>query len=252
MVVAARVISQVQLAVLCLGMIGFLGCQNKIRIGSLKSRTAPAAEKPAQPSEGRPAQEETSQPSGFDLKSALATPQSLLVLALGHAEGTIDLQGQRTKAYYGHSDSGFRNVGVFSCISCGNRTPEQADIYFLESKVQPVQTLFETAARAALLPADHPMLAAAFFTLFIQSPAAATDRKGFLERMAGLKMTGINFDNLLQTSVDSYRDPDSNRFEDVARFGNDESRIRADQKRRLTQVENFLRQRGVKLYPRYP
>lgn len=248
---AGRVLHPVQLIILGLGVFGVFGCQNKIRIGASQSRTAPAIEKPAQPSEPKPAQQGSSQPPAFDLESALATPQSILVLALGHAEGTIDLQGQKTQAYYGHSDSGFRNVGVFSCISCGNRTPEQADLYFLKNKVQPVRARFETAARAALLPADHPMLAAAFFTLFIQSPAAATDRKGFLDRMAGLKMTGIHFDNLLQTSVDSYRDPDSNRFEDVARFGNDESRIRADQKRRLTQVENFLRQRGVTLYPRY-
>jgi len=51
------------------------------------------------------------------------------------------------------------------------------------------------------------MLAAAFFTLLTQSPLAATDRKGFLDRMAGLKTQGISMDSLIQLSVDSYRDP---------------------------------------------
>ncbi|MEY2986746.1 MAG: hypothetical protein RJB13_267 [Pseudomonadota bacterium] len=227
-----------------------VGCQNRLRIGQTQLPTGPVSERPAAQPQPQPEIQPIARENGFDLQEALATPQSLLVLAIGHAEGTIDLQGNRTQAYYGHNDSGFKNVGVFSCISCGNRTPEQADRYYLEKNVQPLRERFESAARAALLPADHPMLAAAFFTLLVQSPAAATDRKGFLERMAGLKMTGITYENLLQTSVDSYRDPDTNRFEDVERFGNDESRIRADQKRRLTQVENFLRNRGVTLYPR--
>jgi hypothetical protein len=79
---------------------------------------------------------------------------------------------------------------------------------------------------------------------------AATDRKGFLDRMSTLKTQGINFESLVQLSVDSYRDPDTNTFKDVARFNNDESRIRADQKRRLSKVEDFLRNRGIELYPR--
>lgn len=228
------------------------GCQNKLRISAIPVPAGTGSGRPAAQPVVQPVQQPSEAPLiDFDLTDALATPQSLLVLAIGHAEGTIDLQGQRTHAYYGHNDSGFRNVGVFSCIACGNRSPEEADQYYLEKKVQPLQARFEEAARAALLPTKHPMLAAAFFTLLVQSPEAATDRKGFLERMSGMKMTGITFENLLQTCVDSYRDPDSNRFEDVARFGNDEGRIRADQKRRLTQVENFLKNRGVTLYPRY-
>ncbi len=233
-----------------LASVVFWGCQNRLRIAQKPLPTGSVSERPAVQPPPKPAVQPESHSNGFDLQNALATPQSLLVLAIGHAEGTIDIQGNRTQAYYGHGDSGLKNVGVFSCVSCGNRSPEQADQFYLEKNVQPLRARFESAARAALLPADHPMLAAAFFTLLVQSPEAATDRKGFLERMAGLKMTGITFENLLQTSVDSYRDPDTNRFEDVARFNNDEGRIRADQKRRLTQVENFLRNRGVTLYPR--
>lgn len=226
------------------------GCQNRLNIGSTQVPRGPVIERPAVQPAPVPQVQPVPPQGEFNLQEALATPQSMLVLAIGHAEGTIDLEGNRTKAYYGHNDSGFKNVGVFSCISCGNRSPEQADQYYLEKNIQPLRARFESAASAAMLPADHPMLAAAFFTLLVQSPEAATDRKGFLERMGGMKMTGINFENLLQTSVDSYRDPESNRFEDVARFGNDEGRIRADQKRRLIQVENFLKKRGVNLYPR--
>lgn len=220
-----------------------IGCQNRIKVGTGVVRIERPQEKPA-------VAEPPKLPT-FDLQAALQTPKSLLILAIGHAEGTINLDGSPTKAYYGHGDSGFRNVGVFSCISCGQRSPEDADLYYLENKIKPMRSRFEDAARGALLPAQHPMLAAAFFTLLTQSPQAATDRKGFLERMSSLKMLGITLENLIQTSVDSYRDPDSNRFEDVARFDNDESKIRADQRRRLLKVESYLRDKGVELYPRY-
>jgi predicted nucleotidyltransferase len=69
--------------------------------------------------------------------------------------------------------------------------------------------------------------------------------------MSGLKMLGITMENLIQLCVDSFRDPDSNRFEDVARFDNDETRIRADQRRRLVQVEQFMNNKGVVTFPRY-
>jgi hypothetical protein len=221
-----------------------IGCQNRIRIGSGPVVVDRVIERPAAPIQA-PTE------INFNLQDAIQTPKSTLILAIGHAEGTINRDGSPTQAYYGHGDSGFRNVGVFSCIACGSRSPEEADSYYLESKIKPMRLRFEDAARGALLPANHPMLAAAFFTLLTQSPEAATDRKGFLERMSGLKMLGITLENLIQVSVDSYRDPDSNRFEDVARFDNDESRIRADQRRRLTQVESFLRAKGIETYPRY-
>jgi len=230
---------------LSLILLTLTGCQNRLKIGTGNVEVRRAPERAAAPVQAPPTS------INFDLLEALRTPKSVLILAIGHAEGTINVDGSPTKAYYGHGDSGFRNVGVFSCIACGNRAPEEADVYYLENKIKPMRMRFEAAARGALLPANHPMLAAAFFTLLTQSPQAATDRKGFLERMASLKILGISLDNLTQVSVDSYRDPDSNRFEDVARFDNDEARIRADQKRRLTKVEAFLRGRGIELYPRY-
>ncbi len=234
------------LSVIGIAALMVAGCQNKLRVGGRVSPnlqpTRPAA--PVQPNDKNTA-------INFDLGEALSSPKSLIILAIGHAEGTIDLNGSPTQAYYGHQDSGQRNVGVFSCISCGQRSPEDADVYYLEDRIKPMKTRFEDAARGARLPENHPMLAAAFFTLLTQSPLAATDRKGFLDRMAILKTQGINLESLIQLSVDSYRDPDTNTFKDVARFGNDESRIRADQKRRLTKVEQFLKNRGIEVYPRY-
>ncbi|NBW81833.1 hypothetical protein EBR21_08770 [bacterium] len=219
-------------------------CQNKLRVGG---RVAPVGTaRPAAPIQNQNLPVKID----FDLADALASPKSVLILAIGHAEGTINLDGSPTQAYYGHGDSGFNNVGVFSCISCGTRGPVAADEYYLENKIKPMRVRFEDAARGAMLPANHPMLAAAFFTLLTQSPLAATDRKGFLDRMAGLKAQGISLETLIQLSVDSYRDPDTNEFKDVARFNNDETRIRADQKRRLVHVEDFLRNRGIELYPR--
>lgn len=221
-------------------------CQNKLRIGGKTAPVPPSrAAAPVDP------QRDSKDLIGFDLAEAIRTPKSVLVLAIGHAEGTIHLDGSPTQAYYGHGDSGHRNIGVFSCIVCGSRSPAEADQYYLDAKLKPLRARFVDAARGALLPANHPMLAAAFFTLLTQSPLAATDRKGFLDRMSTLKAQGISLETLIQLSVDSYRDPDSNTFEDVARFNNDESRIRADQKRRLVKVETFLKNAGVELYPRY-
>lgn len=228
-----------------LAIVALSACQNKMRMGGrVAPVTATRAAAPVAPKDQTSA-------IRFDLADALSTPQSVLILAIGHAEGTIGLDGTPTQAYYGHGDSGHKNIGVFSCISCGSRSPEEADRYYLEEKLKPKKARFEDAARGAMLPANHPMLAAAFFTLLTQSPLAATDRKGFLDRMGILKTQGINFESLLQLSVDSYRDPDTNTFKDVARFNNDESLLRADQKRRLTKVEEFLRKRGVELYPRF-
>jgi hypothetical protein len=228
-----------------------VGClnsfQNRIRISAGSRESGRTDDK--QPA--APITAPTAAALTFDLPESIRTPSSILILAIGYAEGTIALDGSRTEAYYGHGDSGLRNVGVFSCVSCGQRGPEEADSFFLEERLKPQLGRFEDAARAALLPSAHPMLAAAFFTLLTQSPEAATGRKGFLERMSGLKMLGITMENLIQLCVDSFRDPDSNRFEDVARFDNDETRIRADQRRRLVQVEQFMNNKGVVTFPRY-
>ena len=225
--------------------VSMAGCYNKLKVGgriepmNQAQRVAPA----------RTAVPEVTS-SGFDLTVAIQSPTSVLILAIGHAEGTINLDGTPTEAYYGHGDSGFHNIGVFSCISCGNRTPKEADRYYLEEKIKPFKSRFESAARGAMLSPNHPMLAAAFFTLLTQSPMAASDRKGFLDRMAGLKTQGISLETLVQLSVDSYRDPDTNTFKDVSRFNNDETLIRADQKRRLIAVETFLGKQGIELYPK--
>ncbi|MEY4065772.1 MAG: hypothetical protein RIR26_1980 [Pseudomonadota bacterium] len=221
--------------------------QNRIRIGA----GARSAGKNDNKQSAAPVSAPTVTSVPFDLQEAIRTSRSVLILAIGFAEGTIGLDGSPTSAYYGHGDSGLRNVGIFSCVSCGQRGPEEADAFFLEERVKPQLGRFQDAARAALLPSSHPMLAAAFFTLLVQSPEAATGRKGFLDRMSGLKMLGITMDNLIQLCVDSFRDPDSNRFEDVARFDNDETRIRTDQRRRLMHAEQFLSSKGVETFPHY-
>jgi len=222
-------------------------CQNTLRVG--RRVVAPVATpRPAAPVGP---QRDTAVTIDFDVGEAIRTPKSVLILAIGHAEGTINLNGSPTQAYYGHGDSGRRNIGLFSCIACGERSAEEADQYYLDAKIKPLRARFVDSARGALLPANHPMLAGAFFTLLTQSPLAATDRKGFLDRMSTLKAQGISLETLIQLSVDSYRDPDSNAFEDVGRFNNDETLIRADQKRRLVKVEAFLKNAGIDPYPRY-
>lgn len=66
-------------------------------------------------------------------RAAVMPSKDLLWKAIGHAEGTVDINGNPTAAYGGHSDfgNGAHNMGAFS-YQHGAATPEEADAAWLE------------------------------------------------------------------------------------------------------------------------
>jgi hypothetical protein len=194
-------------------------------------------------------------PGGFDAAAEIAVRGSSLgrlVVAIGHAEGTLSATGDKLDAYFGHGDSGLRNIGLWSCTVCGDRNGPEADQFYYEQFIAPEVARF---TRAAGPLADHPMVAAAFFGLLVQSPDAAlndadADDLALVNLLArGTLSAPVNEDKLLDLLVRSWTvdgrmlwtSPDTGQFDGV--------QGRQDQLRRLRAYEDSLRAQGVNPYP---
>lgn len=175
-----------------------------------------------------------------------------LVIAIGHAEGTLFSDGRPTSAYFGHMDSGIPNIGLWSCTVCGARTPKQADQYYYDQFIAPELGGYRQAAGAL---ASHPMVAATFFGLLVQSPEAAlsdadADDLALITLLArgrlSAPVTEAKLLDLLVASwtvngVMQWRSPDTGQI--------DPARGRQDQLRRLGAYATALRANGVNPYP---
>jgi hypothetical protein len=175
-----------------------------------------------------------------------------LVIAIGHAEGTLNTDGSPTPAYFGHFDSGIPNIGLWSCTVCGSRTPAQADQYYYDQFIAPEVSRY---VRAAGSLADHPMVAGMFFGLLVQSPAAALQdvdsddlaaitilsRGQLTAPVTEAKLLDVLVRAWTVNGVMQWRNPNTGRIDPVAG--------RADQLRRLRAYESGLRANGVTPYP---
>jgi hypothetical protein len=173
------------------------------------------------------------------------------VIAVGHAEGTLTATGSKTDAYFGHGDSGLHNIGLWSCTVCGDRSGPQADQYYYDSNIAPEVGRYAQAAGAY---ANHPMVAAAFFGLLVQSPLAALEDEGddlaFINLLARGQLSGpVTEAKLLDllvrawtvNGVMKWKNPDTGLFDGV--------RGRQDQLRRLQAYASSLSAQGVNPYP---
>lgn len=178
-----------------------------------------------------------------DLDQELASPRSLISRAIGHAEGNLDVNGNTTGAYDGHSDpgNGKQNKGTFS-YQHGASTPEQADQAQL-AKFRAQRPTYEAAARNAGLDPNNPLLAAAYFDTFTQSEAAANLPGGFLDQLPELARKGVTPENIIDIRVQSYVDPSTGRL-DAPAFGNDPVDLRRDQTRRMDAIVSVLQGEG--------
>jgi peptidoglycan hydrolase-like protein with peptidoglycan-binding domain len=187
----------------------------------------------------------TSRPS-LNLGAELASPDSTLSVAIGNAEGTRTVSGGRTAAYAGHRDpgNGARNTGTFSyqLQQGGAGSPAQADQVQL-ARFRAVQPQYEAAARNAGLDPKDPLLAAAFFDSWNQSPAMATEQNGFLDQLPRLAHEGVTLENVTNARVRSWYEP-SGRL-NAPGLGNTEAGVRADQSRRMNAIADVLKARGL-------
>lgn len=166
----------------------------------------------------------------FNLERALRDPDSLVAVAIGHAEGNRTIDGGKNSSYFGHIDpgNGVRNIGSFSAQNFAG-SPEEADLFWLR-KLRTFSPQFESAANRAGLRSDLAVLAISVFDLFVQAPAAVTEREGLLDRLPRIAKQGISLKSIVQERVNSFFDPDTGRL--VTTFPNIGALTR-DQDRRV-------------------
>jgi peptidoglycan hydrolase-like protein with peptidoglycan-binding domain len=176
----------------------------------------------------------------IDLDTALKDPDSLISVAIGHAEGNRSIDGGRTGSFFGHTDpgNGVENKGTFSvqkrvfiAANPGQSfTPELADAFWLR-RLRGIQSTYVKVANLGGLDPNLAVVSSSFFDLFTQSPGAATLSGGFLDRLNSLKRQGVTRQSIIEARVQSFFDPNTGNL-DAPGFGNSLSRLAADQERR--------------------
>ncbi|MEO0456519.1 MAG: hypothetical protein AAF152_08040 [Cyanobacteria bacterium P01_A01_bin.114] len=164
---------------------------------------------------------------------------SLVARIVGSAEGTRTADGQRTPAYYGHTDpgNGVWNQGTFS-YQHRARSPEEADAKQLARLQRQGQTLEHKAAQNGIELSLVEKLNG--LDLANQAPLAALDRGGYVERLAEARQQGMDgADAILWARTRAYIDPDTQRW-DAPGLGNNIHSISRDQARRLEAINSAL------------
>lgn len=166
---------------------------------------------------------------------------SLVARAIGAAEGTRTIQGDRTPAYYGHRDpgNGVWNLGTFS-YQHGATSPEAADRKQLERLYQQAQQLRSLAA-AHNIPLTNEIMMNGL-DLANQAPRAAlSEQGGYFQRLREAYDEGyFGAEAILEARTHSYIDPMTNRW-DAPGLGNTHRSIRADQLRRQQAIDQVMR-----------
>lgn len=168
---------------------------------------------------------------------------SLVARTVGHAEGTRNPDGSKTRAYQGHSDpgNGVWNLGSFSfqhCREYGCSTPEQADVHQLNRLRGQTEKLRQ---RTAALGINMTLLEELNgIDLANQAPLAALGQPGYPEWLKQAHDKGLRGEKaILWARVSSFWDPGRNGW-NAPGLGNTESRIEHDQNRRLKAIARAL------------
>jgi hypothetical protein len=175
-----------------------------------------------------------------------------LVIAIGVAEGTLHNDGSATPAYFGHRDSGIPNIGLWSCTVCGSRSAADADQFYYDAVIAPEVGAYQRSAAGL---ANHPMVAAAFFGLLVQSPAAALDDANatdlaLITQLARGQVTApVTEAKLLAALVRAWTVRGVMQWHSPDTGAIDPAAGRADQLRRLRAYESALGANGVTPYP---
>ncbi|MEM8806624.1 MAG: hypothetical protein AAGF01_11410 [Cyanobacteria bacterium P01_G01_bin.38] len=164
---------------------------------------------------------------------------SLVARIVGSAEGTRTADGERTTAYYGHVDpgNGVWNLGTFS-YQHGANSPEEADIKQLARLQRQGNTLEQKATLNGIQMSLLEKLNG--LDLANQSPRAALERGGYIERLAEARQQGLDgADAILWARTHAYMDPDTQRW-NAPGLGNTHQSITRDQDRRLRAINRAL------------
>lgn len=156
---------------------------------------------------------------------------SLVARVIGSAEGTRTPSGQPTHAYYGHKDpgNGVWNLGTFS-YQHGANSPQEADTKQLKRLQKQGKTIVKQADKAELSMSLGEILNG--LDLANQSPRAALERGGYIDRLAQARKKGMpDHEAIVWARTYAYLDPDTQRW-NAPGLGNTLSSIQRDQNRR--------------------
>ncbi|BAU15239.1 hypothetical protein LEP3755_57960 [Leptolyngbya sp. NIES-3755] len=156
---------------------------------------------------------------------------SLVAKAVGSAEGTRTPDGNKTWAYYGHTDpgNGVWNMGSFS-YQHGAGSPDEADRRQL-TRLRGQYEVIERSARSVGLSLGLVEQLNGI-DLANQAPLAALERGGYVDRLREAYAQGLSgSEAVLQARTYSYINPRTNQW-DAPGLGNNYSSIKRDQARR--------------------
>jgi hypothetical protein len=164
---------------------------------------------------------------------------SLVAKAVGSAEGTRTPTGDRTRAYYGHTDPGNRvwNRGSFS-YQHSAKSPEDADQKQLQRLANQAMIIEARAADYGLHLTLEEKLNG--IDLANQAPKAALDRGGYIDWLAKARQRGMKgADAVLWARTRSFINPVTQRW-DAPGLGNTAERIERDQARRMDAIAQAI------------
>lgn len=168
---------------------------------------------------------------------------SAVAICVGTSEGTRTPEGEKTAAWWGHTDPGnkARNQGSFSYQGVAG-SPKEADLLQIEKlKCVLLPKYLETIGKLADIDlVVHQQLWVIACDCFTQSEVGATGEKGFLELIASNPFAS----DIALIRANSYIDPATQKL-DAPGFNNSFERLYEDQKRRvecLNSVLNKLKQ----------
>lgn len=165
---------------------------------------------------------------------------SLVARTVGSAEGTRRSNGERTTAYYGHTDpgNGVWNLGTFSYQHAAS-SPEDADEKQLKRLHRQERKLKEKAAQWNVPMSLEVRLNG--LDLANQAPLAALDKGGYIERLAEAYDKGKSGEAAISWArTHAYFDPDKQAW-DAPGLGNNRYSIQRDQERRMAAIDSALR-----------
>ena len=194
---------------------------------SFAPKAAPPAAQPLASTQQQPALPQWIYQGGTD---------SLVARVIGSAEGTRTANGQLTRAYYGHTDpgNGIWNMGTFS-YQHGASSPSEADQKQLKRLKRQGKTIALQADQANLALTLGETLNA--LDLANQSPRAALEEGGYIDRLAQARQKGMEHrDAIIWARTYAYLDPHTQRW-NAPGLGNTLVSIKRDQTRRHQAID---------------
>lgn len=165
-----------------------------------------------------------------------ATPDSIGAIALGVAEGTRTVNGEKTSLWSNHIDpgNGAINQGTFSW-QLEAASPEIADqkaIAYIQTQVIP-HILRDAEREGMMLDAETLVQG---IDLWNQAPGAGAD---FVESLKHCRQQNEQDDALLCARVRSYYNPTTAQLE-AGGFGNELALLKQDQLRRINTIKQVV------------